>query len=242
MRTIDILTSQNVTINYELAELRDRIFAWILDMVVLSLGSALLLTLLPNILSSDALNYFYYLLIIPLYLCYFLLFEILMDGQTPGKRVLGIRVVKLTGSEPSPNDYFIRWAFRPIDITLTLGSIGIMMISSTDKGQRLGDIVANTTVIKVASTQIIRLEDLLNIRSMENYEPRYPQITRFSEQDMLLIKEVMDRYQKYPNDAQFEAMDETLAILRDKLDISEIPPDHAAFLRTLIKDYVALSR
>lgn len=242
MRTIDILTTQNVTINYELAEARDRIFAWIIDTVALYITLLLLaLIFLSSGIVGDGM-YFSYFVLLPIYLFYHLAFEILFDGRSLGKMALGLKVVKLTGTEPSLNDYLVRWVFRPIDISLSLGSIAIMLVSSSEKGQRLGDVVANTTVIKVNPTQKIRLYDILNIRTVQNYTPVYPQVHQFTEDDMLLLKEVMDRNIKYPNHAHAEALDHALQIVQEKLHIEQLPADRILFIRTLIKDFVALSR
>jgi hypothetical protein len=165
-----------------------------------------------------------------------------MDGQTLGKRMLGIKVVKLTGTEPSINDYLMRWALRPIDIFFSLGSIGIMLVSSSDKAQRLGDVVANTTVIKTTSSQRIQLADILSIRNLSNYEPVYPQIRTFAEHEMLLLKEVMDKSLKYRNDSHEEALETACQLVKQRLNLEKIPADRTSFIRTLIKDYVALSR
>jgi uncharacterized RDD family membrane protein YckC len=241
VRSIDILTSQNVTINYELATLRDRIFAFIIDMIVLLIGS-LLIRLVISIIFGSLEIYAYYLIYVPCFTFYSLISEILMDGQTLGKKALGIKVVKIDGIEPSLNDYLIRWAFRAIDIVLTLGAVACMLISSSVKGQRLGDIIANTTVIKTAPEQKIFLNDILSIRSLTNYQPVYPQVKQFTEHDMLLLKEVMDRYNRHRNSAHEAAMVQALTIVKEKLNIENIPSDKIGFIRTLIKDYVAMSR
>lgn len=187
-------------------------------------------------------TYFNYFILLPILFFYHLFFEIMLDGQSPGKKLLGLKVVKLTGTEPSLNDYLMRWALRPVDIIFSLGSIGIMLISSSEKGQRLGDIVANTTVIKTNPSQRIILDDILNIRSLENYQPVYANIREFNEREMLLLKEVMDRSIKYQNSAHNEALDEAINMVKIRLDLSKIPSDKIGFIRTLIKDYVALSR
>ncbi len=242
MRTIDILTSQNVTINYELAGLRERIFAWIIDMILIVI-LLLILRLIVYVAGMQEIEkYFEVFVILPIYVFYHLICEMLMDGQSPGKKALELKIVKLTGTEPSPTNYFIRWAFRPIDILFSLGSVGMMLISSSEKAQRLGDVVANTAVVKLSPSQSIKLHDILNIRSLENYEPVYPQVGQLAEADMLLLKEVMERNFKYPNTAHHEAMEEVVELVRDKLNIMQIPYDRIVFIRTLIKDYVAMSR
>lgn len=241
MRTIDILTTQNVTINYELADVKDRIFASILDIIFQSIGLVVLSVVLasPGILGEQI---FLYFITLPVIFFYHLGFEIFMDGRTLGKKLLGIQVVKLTGTVPSINDYLMRWALRPIDIFFSLGSIAIMLVSSSEKGQRLGDIVANTTVIKTNSTQRIGLADILNIRTLENYTPTYPGARQFSEEEMLLLKEVMDKSIKYKNTAHDDALVEACYLVKERLGLEKLPSDKHLFVRTLIKDYVAMSR
>ena len=242
MRTIDILTTQNVTINYELAEVRDRLFAYVIDLLILVVGLVILTKVImaTGIFANE--DYVLYFVVFPILFFYHFAFEILLDGQSPGKRMLGIEVVKLTGTEPSLNDYLMRWAMRPLDIFFSLGSIGIMLISSSEKGQRLGDIVANTAVIKTNPSQRIVLSDILNIRSIENYVPVYPNVREFTEPEMLLLKEVMDKSIKYQNDAHDDALNEAADIVRIRLNMERAPADKIGFIKTLIKDFVALSR
>ncbi|MBC8047553.1 MAG: RDD family protein [Fimbriimonadaceae bacterium] len=241
MRNIDILTSQNVTINYELAGLRYRIFAWIIDIIILSVSCGTLSFIL-TLVFSDLATYVNYIILTPYFLFYHLLSEIFMNGQSFGKKALGIKVVKIDGIEPSLNDYVVRWAFRAIDILLSLGAVASMLISSSVKGQRLGDIIANTTVIKTSADHKIFLTDILSIRTLVNYQPVYPQVRQFSEADMLLLKEVMDRYNQHRNEAHYNALQEAVEIVKEKLQLDKIPSDSIGFIRTLIKDYVALSR
>ncbi len=241
MRSIDILTSQNVTINYELATLRDRIFAFIIDIITLTVGFFILL-LVIELFFGNMKTTGRYIIALPFFTFYSLVSEILMDGQTLGKKALGIKVVKIDGIEPSMNDYLIRWAFRAIDIVFTMGAVACMLISSSAKGQRLGDIVANTTVIKTSPAQKIFLIDILSIRSLSNYKPVYTNVTQFTEADMLLLKEVLDRYNRHRNPAHTEALNESLQIVKQKLALEVLPADKTGFIRTLIKDYVALSR
>lgn len=241
MRSVDVITTQNVTINYELAEVRDRIFSTIIDTIAMFI-LLLLLSLIflnTNIMPGNA---FALIFVLPILLFYHLFCEIFFDGQSFGKRMLGIRVVKLTGREPSPNDYLIRWAMRSVDSLFSLGTIGVMLISSTEKGQRLGDLVANTIVIKVNPSQAIKLADILKIRTTDTYTPTYQLATQFTETEMLVFKEAMDRYLKYKNDAHETALFEACYVAKDRLGLDKVPRDQVEFIRTLIKDYVALSR
>lgn len=242
MRTIDILTTQNVTIKYELADVKDRIFATLIDIIIQSIALLLLALLLIGSGLLPNSTYFLYFIVFPVLFFYYFASEIIMDGQTYGKRMLAIKVVKLTGSEPSINDYLMRWALRPIDVFFSLGSICVMLVSSSEKGQRLGDIIANTTVIKLNPTQRINLADIMNIRTLGNYEPVYTQVRAFTEPEMILLKEVMDKSLKYKNKGHNEALEAAAQMVKLRLNLDKIPADRVAFLRTLIKDFVALSR
>lgn len=240
MRHIEIQTAHHVTINYELADAKDRIIAFGIDWLIQIVSLVLLSILVVRIGMNEDL--YVYFIVLPFLFFYHLVSEIVMDGQSPGKRLLGLKVVKLSGANPAMNDYLLRWILRPIDNLFSLGTIAALLINSSDKGQRLGDIMANTTVIRMSPTQNIRLNDLMKIRSLETYSPEYQGVTQFAESDMLLFKEVIDRYQKYKNDAHEQALVDVAYFLRDRLGLDKVPVDKELFVRTVIKDYVALTR
>jgi len=245
MKTIDIRTTQNVTISYELAEVRDRILAFILDVIVKSVGLLILWWLFISLVSevdSTTSQYFAYIIIVPLATFYTLFFEIWLNGQTPGKKLLKIKVIKLDGKQPEFYDYLIRWTFRIIDIVLSFGVVGTLLILSTEHAQRLGDMTSNTTIVRVNSRVHISLKDILNIDSRKSYEPKYPQISQFPESDILLIKQSIERYQKYKNEAHKKAILLLCQKLQDRMELSDIGPDKIGFLKTLIKDYIVLTR
>ena len=135
MKKIEILTSNNVSIQYELATVAQRILAFLLDVSIL-IGYYLVCTLIIFIIAVN--SYFLseiliWILILPVYFCYNLFCEIYMDGQTFGKKALKIKVIKVDGSNPTINDYFIRWTYRVVDIFLSAGAFAAVFISASDK-------------------------------------------------------------------------------------------------------------
>ncbi len=237
MQKIDINTTQNVTIQYELAAWWDRVFAYFIDMVVL-FGSIFMMILfmeafLPQIT---------YLMVFLLLFFYTPAFEILNNGQTLGKKALGIKVVKLTGKKPTLKDYALRWAFRILDIYLSSGVIASILIGSSQKSQRLGDLVANTTVIRLRPSLGVSLSDIMTINTREHYQPVYQQASRFNENEILLMKEVLDRVAKYPNVAHKMALNNLVTKVKDRLSLDKAPLNNSKFLQTVIKDYVVLTR
>ena len=86
MRTIDITTSQKVTIEYNLASLRDRFFAFFIDSVIIWGTIAALLFVWTMSFSNDGLRYFLWFVVFPIVFLYTPLSEFVMNGQTWGKR------------------------------------------------------------------------------------------------------------------------------------------------------------
>ncbi|MFT4679805.1 MAG: putative RDD family membrane protein YckC [Flavobacteriales bacterium] len=242
MRTIEIRTTQNATISYELAPLSLRIFAFILDFVLLGTVGAILYAfsyMLPGAYSAQLMQF---IIITPMIAFYTLVSEVILDGQTIGKKALQIRVVKLNGKRVEPFDFVLRWAFRMVDIWMSLGSLSAILISATDNGQRLGGIISNTAVIRLKPNMEVSLEDLLKINRLEDYEPTYLGVKSFKEADMLLIKHTIDRYKKFKNDAHKEALHELARVVGQRLGLDSIPEDEVAFLRAAVKDYIVLTR
>jgi uncharacterized RDD family membrane protein YckC len=79
---------------------------------------------------------------------YFNFFEWLWNGQSPGKRVMSLRVIRTNGSPISWSDVFLRNLVRPLDTFLSLGLVGVLMIFVSKRSQRLGDLMAQTLVIR----------------------------------------------------------------------------------------------
>jgi uncharacterized RDD family membrane protein YckC len=242
METIDINTPQNVTINYELASLRERIFGFVIDSVTLSITCLILYSMLINAFGFEGQNVILIIFCLPIFLFYSLLFEMLNNGKSIGKMALGIKVIKIDGTEGVAGDFMARWAFRSLELYLTAGAFAAIMVSLSDKNQRLGDILANTVVVKERPTFTMSLIALLNKKTINDYQPKYPSVVKMSEEDVLFIKEVLERYRKYRNEAHREALKVLSDKMKAKLEITNTVGRYDEFLLTLIKDYVVLTR
>ncbi|MEO8960326.1 MAG: RDD family protein [Ginsengibacter sp.] len=104
-------------------------------------------------------------------LLYSLVSEIMMNGQTIGKKLLNIRVISLGGGQPSLSQYILRWMFKAFEwpfffgytffslqsmlayiiITGFWGVVVLIFIAINKRNQRLGDMAANTVVINTQS-------------------------------------------------------------------------------------------
>lgn len=232
MDNFQIETAQNVTINQNIANLGDRILAYIIDSLILAAYQIIMLLIFG---SSGLFSYNLWVagLIfgLPL-LLYHLLFETFNDGQSPGKAALKIRVVKLDGAPPSFPNYLIRWLFRIIDFGLTSGACAIVTYLITGKGQRLGDIGAKTTVISEKET--MGLKKTLTIDLPDGYTPTYPQVTVFSDRDMQEIKTIYHQAYRRGN---WEVLNSLAKKLTEVMDISTPDDTIISFIQCVIRDY-----
>src|SRR5262245_54568432 len=78
---------------------------------------------------------------------YYIFFELLWNGQTPGKRVVGLRVIKTDGRPITAVESLVRNLVRLVDFMPTSYGVGIVTMFITEQSQRLGDMAAGTLVI-----------------------------------------------------------------------------------------------
>ena len=228
MQTINVRTTQNVLIGYPMAGVFDRVLAFIVDVVIFIAYIILMFFVLSKLgINSD---WTYILVYLPAFF-YNLIFEITMNGQSPGKRALGIKVVRLDGSQPTIANYIMRFVLWPIDVILT-GSIAITFILLTKNSQRLGDLAAGTTVVKLTKTAPISSQKILE-SIKEGYVPEFPQVVHLSDADVSIIKEALEANVQLGNE-------KPIFLLADKIKKlhgiqSDLPA--AQFLYTVLKEY-----
>lgn len=240
MPNIEFQTTQNVSIEYSIASIGDRVLGAVIDSLILFgyLTATIFIILLLNDLISDTGILSVWAIFIILYLpafFYHFLCETFLNGQSFGKKIMKTKVVKIDGSQASIGSYFLRWLISPIDIYFTYGSVGLITILINGKGQRLGDLAANTTVIKLK--QEVKLEDTILSSTPVNYEIKFPQVNRLSDSDISVIKEILDLNFKNPDPHVYEnILSKAKATLEQKINVtSDMHP--ISFLDTLLKDY-----
>ncbi|MCC6834874.1 MAG: RDD family protein [Cytophagales bacterium] len=230
MQTIQVRTTQNVFIHYPLASVGDRILAYLFDRVVIVAFMIAVGTLLYNL---GVQGEWVWILILGFpYLFYSVFFEIFMNGQTPGKYLLKIRVIRLNGTPASIGDFVLRWIFALIDFGILGGAIALILVAAGGKGQRLGDIVAGTTVIKLVEQKEITANQVFVTPETE-YQPVFAQAIQLSERDIELIQRALEVNRDVGNATPMLAVTEKL---KTQLGIqTDLPP--VKFLYTLVKDF-----
>jgi len=155
--------------------------------------------------------------------------------------LIKIKVVNLKGLSPTPGEALLRWIFRLLDVTFSAGCVSGICIVSSPKNQRIGDLVSGCIVIKQKQEGDIALSRVLSIQDRE-HEVKYPQVTLYSEDDMLLIKEVLIRHKKWKNETTRNAIRTLSEKVAADLKLSMQGQNRREILEDLVKDYVVLTR
>lgn len=192
MAQTNIITGQYVRIQQTAATVMQRFFAWVIDAVFLSITSGMFMGIGVGITSAfDTLGIVFVTFFMILILCYPLIMETFSDGQTIGKSIMGIKVMCLDGSKPSKVALFLRWILYLVDFGCMF--VGIVFIIFSKNCQRLGDLAAGTTVVKLSKNQkpfILRSFGFTD----QHYAPSYPEAAHLSMRQIEVIEHLLFSY------------------------------------------------
>jgi uncharacterized RDD family membrane protein YckC len=263
MSVIRVATTFNIDLEFTAAPFGRRLVAWALDLLLqvfyLLIASRFLRWVMQQIDPSSDSDYNLWavvlLLMLPFFLYHFVC-ELLMNGQSVGKRIMGIRVVNTNGGRPSISQLIIRWLIRTSDYTVLLiilyapyammfgngffSAMGasvlllftdVVLVNSTKNGQRLGDILAHTLLI--STNQSGSIEDTLFWEVEQEYDPKFPKVMQLTDRDINSIKALLDTASKRHD---YGLAERAAAKIKNHLSLQT---DISAFefLETLLKDY-----
>lgn len=239
MMQLTINTTQNVNINFTSASVGDRLLAQILDLLV-KIAYIILVIFIFEITDLsrifNGLDQWSVMAVISLLglpvMFYSLVQESFWEGQTIGKKIAKIKVIKLDGYQASFGDYLIRWLFRIVELSIGNGIIALIAMIVNKQNQRLGDMAAGTAVISLKNNININHTILQEVN--EDYVPTYPLVIKLSDNDVRIIKENFEKAVAARDYA-------TLIKLRDKIiqvtGIKNQSGNDQDFIKTLLKDY-----
>jgi uncharacterized RDD family membrane protein YckC len=267
MSTVRIPTNFNIDLDFEVPEFYRRLVAWLLDVVLLyfyiKIANEIYVTIAEsrspfNVDHQYDMHWLTYIFWLPVF-TYHVICEITMNGQSIGKKIMGLQVVNETGGRPSMSQFIIRWLIRTADLMVVIillyniliffsrdilwamiGSVlllitDVILVVSTKKSQRLGDILARTILIRTHGKGSI--EDTVFVAVSDSYVPAFPQIMQLSDRDINAIKSILETAKKKEDYTMaMAASDKIKAHL--KIETSMSPFD---FLEVLLKDYNYLS-
>jgi len=255
-QTLTINTFQNVRLSLNIQIIGLRILAFLVDFFILISAWFGLLFFYAKVIqhktnwtdiNEESISVFLLVTQLPLYF-YSFLTEFIFNGQTFGKMLCGIKVVKINGYQCGFIEYFMRWLFRIIDIypffilVLFFGEYGyigisligipaVITIAISNQGQRLGDIISGTTVVKIKNKTDLSITILKELHN--EYKPTFQNVIRLSDNDMRIIKNTYEQAIKNGDH-------DTLQKLRTKVEqVSDIKStmNTVDFLDVIIKDF-----
>lgn len=220
MAEIQITTTQNVTIAFTAAEVGERILAYFIDLLIKIAYAGLILTLFfqvsgsggvafENNLETDPWSAIAIVIIFgsPI-IFYTLVLETFLGGQTIGKKIVKIQVVKIDGYRATFLDYFIRWVMRFVDINILSGVVALVAIGSSKFHQRLGGMASGTGVITLKNK--INISHTILQEVADDYKPTYFSVIKLSDNDVRIIKENFQR-------AKRTGDHKTMLIIKEKI-------------------------
>jgi len=268
MAVIRVPTSFNIDVEFEIPEFYRRLIALLIDLLILFFYKKIADLVLGSTTGSGKAwdvdsDYniwgFGMLLFLPIFL-YHIVSEITMNGQSAGKKIMGLRVVNENGGRPAISQFLIRWFLRDIWFYMlfllgvysaALGSKAegviiiisvifyfiteIVLVVSSKKGQRIGDILAHTILIRTNPKASI--EETVFQEVAAGYIPSFPQIMQLSDKDINAIKSILETAKK-KGDFNMAASASEKIKAHLKIDSSMSPFE---FLDLLLKDYNYLS-
>ncbi len=253
MSIITIGTPFNIDLEFRIAPFGKRLAAWLVDIVIITLYFYLMIIFVKPLFykgSATAVGTEIFIIILPVML-YQLVFELFSNGQTIGKKALGIKVIDKSGQEPTLGQYIIRWmlcignlfiylipyalisspALLIAFIFIYLPDFLSVMISA--KSQRISDFAAGTVVIDKNYRSNISETIYLNIEQ-KDYQPIFPQVMRLNDRDINGIRNLINekRGSKDTDNYMYQVVDKIKSVLAIQTELDGYP-----FLEQLLKDY-----
>src|ERR1041384_713127 len=147
---LEVETPEHVVLDFEIAGIGSRALAAIIDFLIL-LALLLAVSFIVSQWPRSGARWttaLFSLAAFGLYWGYYTFFEGVWRGQTPGKRLLGIRVIRDTGHAVRLSDAAARNLLRAADMLPPPYLLGALLVAIHPRGKRLGDLVAGTVVVR----------------------------------------------------------------------------------------------
>ncbi len=211
--TLQIDTPENVTFNYDVAGIGSRFLSALVDTLLMLLlqfiifGTLYLVGVQLGDLFSESmpawLTAVLSLIAFIFFWGYYIFFEILWNGQTPGKRMVGLRVIRVDGMPVTAVEVVIRNLVRLIDFLPSAYGVGVITMFVNEKSRRLGDLAAGTVVIhdRVVKTLGELGQRHHALRSLQSHVPvpeGFP-LERLKDRDLEIIEGYLQRRSQLPN-------------------------------------------
>lgn len=202
---INVHTPENVAFDYQVAGVGSRFIAALADSILLTVAILALFCALGALASvtyraglSNVVIAVGVLAIFGLTWGYYIFFELVWNGQTPGKRWVGLRVIRADGTPITVVDSLIRNLVRVIDFMPLYYAVGLVTMFLDTQSRRLGDLAAGTLVIK--EQRHVTLQSIQRQTQLKDMTlPSAPEISRLSDTDYQIAQDYWARRHELRN-------------------------------------------
>lgn len=196
---IEIATPEGMTLHLTLAGLGSRSAAAILDTLIIVVAGVLVYLPLRNSIPPTPIAITRRVLPVALFFCYHLVFETVGRRQSPGKRLLGLRVVRTDGSPLGFVASLIRNLIRIVDFLPAAYLLGLSVMFSTVRNQRLGDLAAGSVVVMEPD---LSERGAAPARTEEITIPEGWDVSAITEEETAVIRQFLARRDTLSDDAR----------------------------------------
>ncbi|MBU7006832.1 RDD family protein [Phosphitispora fastidiosa] len=245
MQDLSLYSSEKIYYSYRLGGLGSRFIGLILDSLILGVAylvlggfTAAMVGVFGGALSEKLIIVVVAVVLILYFLLsfgYFIFFETIWNGQTPGKRAAGLRVVRRTGEAVTFGSVFVRNLMRIVDALPAGNAIGMIAIFFSENRQRVGDMVADTIVVREKNlSEPVILDSFSVSADTDMGEHLRAYIHLIDERDFNLIRDFFARVPKMKPEAVDAAAEKIARGLAGKLGLPKgetINP--ADFMKTI---------
>lgn len=239
---LKIDTPENVTFDYDIAGIGSRFLAALIDTALIVLlqtlvfGAAILITRITLDDMTDAIGSWLYavsgLVAFVFFWGYYIFFEILWNGQTPGKRQIGLRVIRVDGTPVNVSEVVIRNLVRIIDFLPSAYGVGVVTMFINSNSRRMGDLAAGTIVVHDRAVK--NLSELSPVRpasvmvpGVQMHLPEDFPVGQVSEHELHIIEEFLSRRSGLDNSKTLAYHILASVVTRIGLPAESIQFDHA---------------
>ncbi|HJS98503.1 MAG TPA: RDD family protein [Terriglobales bacterium] len=247
---LTIETPEQIPLEFPLAGIGSRFLAIALDMLIQALAF-LLIVFVAEILLPTAARFtprawtwaaaIFFLCVFVLYSGYYALFEVFWNGQTPGKRLVRLRVISDSGRPITVYEAVVRNLLRIVDQFPGLYVVGIISVFLTARNKRLGDIVAGTVVVHEKAMQDTQPDFAAAVASISPSPG-----LQISAEELELIEHFLQRRYDLSPEVRRQSAEQIAARVRDRLGATQdgvaSPEEYLESLARQKRDSAGLSR
>jgi uncharacterized RDD family membrane protein YckC len=242
-----IETPENISFDYDIAGIGSRFLAAIIDTILILLALGLTSFILGNLsdllpFTGDVLLAISVIVSFIILWTYYLVFEVVWNGQSPGKRLIGLRVVREGGRPITFLSSAIRNLIRFVDFLPFFYGIGVVAMFIDLRARRLGDLVGGTLVVKERSdvtlaslttpTTAVRSTTIATANTIS-----LPNLDLLTTRDYDLAHEFLQRRNELSPEARQKLAQQLASGLQARIGVPQDLVHAESFLLLLVSEY-----